>query len=171
MTTVRLDTLSSKVYYYLDKLDREMAFQLKPSQLRIVPMFEDVDLSTLSQYLRRWKKKKPAPPKTKNVQNVQNSTDSIENSTMTLLEQDDDIDDSFKKLIKYKKYADITKTDITVNTILSLLDKTEQLKKTTEDFTDDKKFLEEISEIGRHFIMQLKEENDDGDFIESMLRD
>ena len=83
------DTVSSKVFYYLDSLNREIAFTMKPRTLKMVPMFADVDVKTLSTYIARWKKKKPNAPKPQIVEKTRNST-----YVKPKTQQFDDVEDS-----------------------------------------------------------------------------
>lgn len=57
-----------------------------------------------------------------------------------------DIDESFRKMMKYKAYASKMGEDIDYRTIQKHLDVTDQLKKSKEEFETDEEFLQGIQQ-------------------------
>ena len=75
MSTVDSTERSTQLYNYLDKCDRQLVEDMKPSQIHTLPQFADIDPRVISEYLRRYKKKHPLLGVEKTVEKVLNSTD------------------------------------------------------------------------------------------------
>jgi hypothetical protein len=69
--------------------------------------------------------------------------------------ESDDIDDIFKQVLKYKKYAAQENVDVKIGEITQILDKSNQLKKNQTDFIKEDKLVEDVCRLILEFHQDI----------------
>jgi hypothetical protein len=134
-------SIASIVDTYITKWYLEQP-TVKLTQQQLKKAFPDTNPDNLKTIHARWRKKQRESPK----QSKRAKKTEIED----IPEFDDleyEVDDSFKKLIQYSKYASRNRVDIGTNTILQHLDKTDQLIQSEEEIIDFTELVDSLEKV------------------------